>query len=434
VYTTLNQIAKDESFGIDNVVVTYEPMKKVTTMKSDFTKSMDGWNCGKITSCGKFGKLCGGYGVKAKGAEIKKTFKLPASTYTVTLDFIKLDSWDNERAHVSVNGKQCFNKVLHYSRGVNVCGNGNGGFKDEKIKVTCKGTLSKAGPLTVRVYTTLNQDAKDESFGIDNVVVTYSGAKPNPALKCAAGSASNCKVTDLKVKGYSAGKLVSVMNGKRVRKVTEKDSCPKGFKIWSPRNKNDWTLVYNAMKKNINNYPKKPHNIVDVTRPANSCGGCTKYAMKSTTAQQGSWTTRDGSAWWLRDARYNEPNGNYHANCYLHIYDVNPNNVRFDDNNCNFYSSNYLCQPMQKAKYKFAFNGCCRGSRASSWKLKGTKDMATCKKMCTADKKCHAVEVNGCLKNNCKGNCWHFYGNEKGSLINGGCQRNGDMKCYSKQR
>merc|ERR1719482_1356110 len=71
--------------------------------------------------------------------------------------------------------------------------------------------------------------------------------------------------------------------------------------------------------------------------------------MKSTTAQQGSWKTKDGSAWWLRDAKYNEPNGNYHANCYLHIYDVNPNNVRFDDNNCNFYTTDYLCQPLKKA-------------------------------------------------------------------------------------
>merc|ERR1711920_971115 len=175
-------------------------------------------------------------------------------------------------------------------------------------------------------------------------------AKPAPKLKCATGSPSNCKVTDLssKVKGYSAGKLVRVDNGKSVKKSTEKHSCPKGFKIWSPRNKSDWTKVYNAMSKNINNYPKKPHLIVDVTRAANKCGGCTKYAMKSTTAQQGSWKTTDGSAWWLRDAKYNEPNGDYHANCYLHVYDVNPNNVRFNDGNCNYYSTSYLCQKAAK--------------------------------------------------------------------------------------
>merc|ERR1712019_267374 len=60
------------------------------------------------------------------------------------------------------------------------------------------------------------------------------------------------------------------------------------------------------------------------------------------------WKTTDGSNWWLRDGRYNEPNGDYHANCYLHIYDVNPNNVRFNDGNCNYCSTEYMCQKISK--------------------------------------------------------------------------------------
>ena len=167
-------------------------------------------------------------------------------------------------------------------------------------------------------------------------------------MKCRSGSPSNCKITTYNVKGYSPGGLAKVHNGRRVRRSTETDSCPNGWKVWSPRNKNDWTLVYNSFKKSINNYPKKPHFIIDVTRPANGCGGCTKYAMKSSTSQQGSWKTTDGSDWWLRDAKYNEPNGDYHANCYLHVYDVNPNNVRFNDGSCGYYSTEYLCQPALK--------------------------------------------------------------------------------------
>jgi len=142
--------------------------------------------------------------------------------------------------------------------------------------------------------------------------------------------------------------LVKVENGIKVSKSTEKHSCPKGFKIWSPRSKKDWTLVYNAMDKKFANYPRKPHLIVDVTRPKNGCGGCTKYAMNSKVSKQGEWKTTDGSDWWLRDGKYNEPNGDYHANCYLHIYDVNPNNVKFNDGNCNHVSSAYLCQPAKK--------------------------------------------------------------------------------------
>ena len=58
----------------------------------DDLKNFEGWNCGKITTCGKH-QFCGGYNVKGKGSEIKKTFMLPAGTYSVELDFIKIDSW-----------------------------------------------------------------------------------------------------------------------------------------------------------------------------------------------------------------------------------------------------------------------------------------------------------------------------------------------------
>jgi hypothetical protein len=177
---------------------------------------------------------------------------------------------------------------------------------------------------------------------------TKKPVPPKPTVSCGEGSDKKCKVTVLPVKGYSPGMLVKVENGIKVRRSTEKHSCPKGFKIWSPRSKKDWTLVYNAMKKKIENYPRKPHLIVDVTRPKNGCGGCTKYAMNSKVSQQGEWKTTDGSDWWLRDGKYNEPNGDYHANCYLHIYDVNPNNVRFNDGNCGHVSSAYLCQPAKK--------------------------------------------------------------------------------------
>merc|ERR1712176_752535 len=87
-------------------------------------------------------------------------------------------------------------------------------------------------------------------------------AKPAPVLKCNNGSPKNCAVKDLKVSGLSAGKLLRVDNGFKVSKSTMKNSCPAGYKIWSPRNKNDWTRIYNAMSKK------------------NGCGGCNKFAMK----------------------------------------------------------------------------------------------------------------------------------------------------------
>ena len=128
-------------------------------------------------------------------------------------------------------------------------------------------------------------------------------------------------------------------------KISEEDSCPAGWKIWSPRSKSDWTAVYEALGHNIHKYPRRPHLIIDITRNKVGCGGCTKFAMNSKVGQQHSWRTSDGSPWWLRDTKYNEPNGDYAANCYMQVYDVNPNNVRFNDANCGQSSTDYLCQP-----------------------------------------------------------------------------------------
>ena len=57
-------------------------------------QEFDGWNCFKITTCGDFGNICGGFGAKGKGSDIRKTFNnLPAGTYSVQLDFLRIDSW-----------------------------------------------------------------------------------------------------------------------------------------------------------------------------------------------------------------------------------------------------------------------------------------------------------------------------------------------------
>ena len=90
VWTSLNQAAGDETFGIDNVIAT-----KIFTPETNKFAGTDfqGWNCGNITKCGKFGNLCGGFGAKGHGSDIKKTFTVPAGTYNVKLDFVKIDSW-----------------------------------------------------------------------------------------------------------------------------------------------------------------------------------------------------------------------------------------------------------------------------------------------------------------------------------------------------
>ena len=158
---------------------------------------------------------------------------------------------------------------------------------------------------------------------------------------CSPGSPVACTVTPVALQGpYFAGKLVKVTGGLKVYRSTQKNSCPPGWKIWSPSSRQDWATVAASTK-----IPARLYTIVDVTRRANGCGGCTKYPMKSGVPQQSSWVTSDGSPWWLRDTKYNEPNGDYVANCYLSVYSTNPSDVRFNDGNCGHSSTSYLCQP-----------------------------------------------------------------------------------------
>ena len=94
VATNLDEEVDDESFGIDNVVVTRVDRTDVGTDNKFYDRNnFEGWNCGGITTCGNLGQICGGYNVKGKGSELVKKYNLPAGTYSVELDFIKIDSW-----------------------------------------------------------------------------------------------------------------------------------------------------------------------------------------------------------------------------------------------------------------------------------------------------------------------------------------------------
>jgi len=168
-------------------------------------------------------------------------------------------------------------------------------------------------------------------------------------LKPKPGSPHSCKCSLVTLTGkYSAGSLVRCDQCLTVYKAQQKNSCPAGMKIFSPRTRQDWkTFIASATPL------RAPHWIIDVTRPQNGCGGCTRYPMKSTTPQQATWRTSDGSPWWLRSTRYNEPNGDYTANCFMDLWrkPSSERNVQFNDWRCNYRSRSYYCQPI-KAKPK----------------------------------------------------------------------------------
>merc|ERR1719265_699812 len=162
------------------------------------------------------------------------------------------------------------------------------------------------------------------------------------------GSPASCKCKKLILKGtYSAGGIVRCENCLETKKTTDKDSCPEGTKIFSPASRKDWqTFLDSCNSAGINPSLRAPHWIIDVTRPQNGCGGCTRHPMNSDNAQQKTWRTSDGTPWWFRNSRYNEPNGDYTANCYLDLWHkpANADSITWNDGRCNYRSKSYYCQ------------------------------------------------------------------------------------------
>ena len=121
-----------------------------------------------------------------------------------------------------------------------------------------------------------------------------------------------------------------VVDGHRVKKSTEKNSCPLGWKIFSPRSREDWITVAKSFGTKL---PKDPDLIVDITRPrAGFHQTHMKFPMNSEVVQVSTWVTQDRSPWWLRDDPFTEPSGDYLPDCYMRIKRVtDKGDVTFND-------------------------------------------------------------------------------------------------------
>ena len=161
------------------------------------------------------------------------------------------------------------------------------------------------------------------------LAMQWTQTLPEHPTTCATDSPSNCTVEPVSLVGhYSPGRLLIVRKGLRVKMSTERNSCPLGWKIFSPRSKQDWITV----KKSVKEWPMNPSLLVDITRPVSGCQDCERFPMNSGVLEQSLWVTQDRSPWWLRDTRHNEPNGDYTKNCYMHIKAVRDNgNIFFND-------------------------------------------------------------------------------------------------------
>ena len=134
------------------------------------------WTTTTTTSCGGWGTILGGYGVISGG-----TMSIALSTYSIVhteawaeIEYIALDSWDGETAYVQVDGTSLWSQSQnnHSSSYSEVCGWNRGYYGSYDSLWTVSATLShSASTLTLLGGSTLDQDAGDESFGLDDAYV-----------------------------------------------------------------------------------------------------------------------------------------------------------------------------------------------------------------------------------------------------------------------
>lgn len=143
------------------------------------------------------------------------------NTTTLTFDFYRIDSWDNETFQI-YNGKNLvLSQTFQWGTNVTVPLSGKGvnstwsmipttagnvnqafsGWSDQKFSVTL--TLPIVNSLNLRLTSTLNQDVNDESWGIDNFKVSL-GSKVVSLEDFA---------TSTGVSGWSTGKFTNTWGG-----------------------------------------------------------------------------------------------------------------------------------------------------------------------------------------------------------------------------
>eukprot|EP00463_Aulacantha_scolymantha_P002229 TRINITY_DN28_c0_g2_i4.p1 TRINITY_DN28_c0_g2~~TRINITY_DN28_c0_g2_i4.p1 ORF type:complete len:166 (+),score=12.49 TRINITY_DN28_c0_g2_i4:499-996(+) len=148
---------------------------------------MSGWKtCSATVNCGSLGKnVCQGY---YKNNILTNTCKgaIPGKTYSVSLTFIALDSWDGDQKEfgfVNVNSKRCWTspivdhtKFPNYKKGRKHCNN-RANYKhwgEKKFAVSCSVTAPASGIIKVYARSTLTYHPlgiEDESFGVTDLVV-----------------------------------------------------------------------------------------------------------------------------------------------------------------------------------------------------------------------------------------------------------------------
>jgi len=171
----------------------------------------------------------------------------------------------------------------------------------------------------------------------------------------------HCKCERVTLNGpYTAGALVKCTKCRPIQSTRDKDSCPEGTKLFSPRSELDWKTIYSStelMHQGMD-MNKTDFLIVDVTsqHPVHS----SPMPMDSALPMGRIFQTKDHSPWFLRstvlmDNGTMQPTGGhkgYEKGCYIGVYLNTPEsperNLTFAAKRCLPPQDSYYCQPQKE--------------------------------------------------------------------------------------
>jgi hypothetical protein len=194
VTNTLDSGATDESIGYGNMVLHYEfdDGRPVSTGNYDagVTDPTSLWenNCDASRKTCQLNQYYGGYNECGNGAQFWRTFEksqMHPGTHQVTLTgrVYTIDSWDGETFTVEMKNSQGEVMDSVQVRGNNFenaadetlqCEGSVGGWQDGYFNIRLSSDYSPSmGDVQVRVTSTLDQGATDESIGIGDMELHY---------------------------------------------------------------------------------------------------------------------------------------------------------------------------------------------------------------------------------------------------------------------
>jgi len=171
----------------------------------------------------------------------------------------------------------------------------------------------------------------------------------------------HCKCERVTLNGpYSAGALVKCTKCRPIQSTRDRDSCPEGTKLFSPRSELDWKTIYSSAELLYQGMDmnKTDYLIVDVTsqHPVHS----SPNPMDSKSPMGRIFHTKDHSPWYLRntvlmDNGTIQPSGGhkgYEKGCYIGAYLNTPespeHNLKFAAKRCLPPQDSYYCQPQKE--------------------------------------------------------------------------------------